>query len=252
MAQGQNEGILNVKNGSANVKDSMVLDYERGQSDVILPHPWQTDTCIGEWHYKRSIFENHQYKTPDQVVKTLVDIVSKNGNLLLNIPIRGDGTIDSDEVAFLEGMAAWMAVNKESIFATRPWKIPGEGPVKVKGGGFSEGGRPYTAQDFRFATKGNVLYATAMAWPDDGKLTIKTLSSTRPGFVGKVKSVSLLGSPEKLAWSRLPTAWPSRYRRRSPATTPTPSRSPASTWPRPGPRRRPRPRSTPRRTAATR
>ncbi len=191
--KGTNEGILNVKDGSANVKASMVLDYERGQSDIIQPHPWQTDTCIGDWHYRRSLYENHQYKTPDQVVKTLVDIVSKNGNLLLNIPVRGDGTIDPDEVAFLQGMAAWMKVNSEAIFATRPWKLYGEGPVKAKGGGFSEGARPYTPQDFRFTIKGDVLYATAMGWPDDGKLTVKTLASASPGLVGSVKAVSLLG-----------------------------------------------------------
>jgi alpha-L-fucosidase len=201
--QGNLEAILNVKSGSSQVKQSMVLDYERGRSDQIQPHPWQTDTCIGEWHYKRSIFENHQYKTPRQVVRMLVDIVSKNGNLLLNIPVKGDGTIDSDEVAFLQGMAAWMKVNREAIFDTRPWKISGEGPIKVKGGGFSEGGEDrLTAKDFRFTTKGNVLYATAMDWPEDGKYVVTTLATNAPGLVGKVKRVGLLGSSEKLAWTQ--------------------------------------------------
>ena len=106
--KGRLDAVMNVKDGSPNVKQSMVLDYERGRSDAIAPHPWQTDTCIGDWHYKRAIYETHSYKTPDQVVKMLVDIVSKNGNLLLNIPVRGDGTIDPDEVAFLHGMAAWI------------------------------------------------------------------------------------------------------------------------------------------------
>ena len=200
---GKLEAILNVKDGSSQVKQSMVLDYERGRSEKILPHPWQTDTCIGDWHYRRSLYENHQYKTTRQVVRMLVDIVSKNGNLLLNIPLRGDGTIDSDEVAFLQGMAAWMKVNSEAIFATRPWKIPGEGPVKVKGGGFSEGGEDQlTAKDFRFTTKGNVLYATAFGWPDEGKFVVRTLASASPGLVGKIKTVSLLGSQEKLAWTQ--------------------------------------------------
>ena len=191
---GRLDAILNVKSGSSQVKQSMVLDYERGRSESILPNPWQTDTCIGDWHYKRSLYENHQYKTARQVVRMLVDIVSKNGNLLLNIPVRGDGTIDADEVKFLQGMAAWMDVNAESIFATRPWKIPGEGPIKVKGGGFSEGGEDrLTAADFRFTTKGNVLYATAFGWPDSGKLTVKTLAAGSPGIVGNVKSVQMLG-----------------------------------------------------------
>jgi alpha-L-fucosidase len=83
-----------------------VEDYERGASDVIQPSPWQTDTCIGEWHYRRSLFDEHRYKTMPRVVHTLVNVVSKNGNLLLSIPMRGDGTIDEDEVAFLDGMAA--------------------------------------------------------------------------------------------------------------------------------------------------
>ena len=201
--QGKLEAVMNVKDGSPNVKQSMVLDYERGRSDQIAEHPWQTDTCIGDWHYRRSLYENHQYKTPDQVVKMLVDIVAKNGNLLLNIPVRGDGTIDPDEVAFLEGMAAWMAVNSEAIFATRPWKISGEGPAKVRGGGFSEGGEErLTAKDFRFTTKGNALYATALGWPDDGRYVVTTLAAGAPGIVGKVKNVTLLGSPEKPAWAQ--------------------------------------------------
>ena len=200
---GRLDAILNVKSGSSQVKQSMVLDYERGRSESILPNPWQTDTCIGEWHYQRSLYENHQYKTARQVVRMLVDIVSKNGNLLLNIPVRGDGTLDADEVKFLQGMAAWMDVNAESIFATRPWKISGEGPIKVKGGGFSEGGEDrLTAADFRFTTKGNALYATAFGWPDSGKLTVKTLAANAPGLVGRVKRVSLLGSPDKLTWAQ--------------------------------------------------
>ncbi len=200
---GRLDAIMNVKDGSPNVKQSMVLDYERGRSDKIVPHPWQTDTCIGEWHYKRSMYENHQYKTANQVVRMLVDIVAKNGNLLLNIPVRGDGTIDPDEVAFLQGMAAWMTVNEEAIFATRPWKIPGEGPVKVRGGGFSEGGEDrLTAHDFRFTTKGNILYATAMGWPDSGQLTLRTLAADAPGVVGDVKTVHLLGVPGALAFTR--------------------------------------------------
>jgi alpha-L-fucosidase len=192
--QNKNEGVLNVKNETDRVKNSMVLDYERGRSDAIAEKPWQTDTCIGDWHYRRSIYLNHSYKTPDQVVKMLVDIVSKNGNLLLNIPVRGDGTIDPDEIAFLHGMAAWMKINGEAIFATRPWKISGEGPVKMKGGGFSEGGEErLTSEDFRFTTQGNVLYATAMDWPDTGTLTVRTLAANGPGLVGNVNTVELLG-----------------------------------------------------------
>ena len=185
--------VMTGKGLDAAQRRAILLDFERGQSDEIEPTPWQTDTCIGQWHYQRSVYENHQYKTPDQVVKMLVDIVSKNGNLMLNIPLRGDGTIDPDERAFLQGMAAWMKVNAEAIFATRPWTLSGEGAVKVQGGSFDEGVRPYTAQDFRFTTKGSVLYATALGWPDGGALTVRTLAAGAAGIVGEVRGVELLG-----------------------------------------------------------
>jgi alpha-L-fucosidase len=202
---GRLEAVLNGKGLNAAQRKCMVDDFERGRSDTIVPHPWQTDTCIGDWHYRRSLYENHRYKTVDQVVKMLVDIVAKNGNLLLNIPVRGDGTIDDDEIKFLKGMAAWMMVNEEAIFATRPWTISGEGPVKVRGGGFSEGGEErLTAADFRFTTKGNVLYATAMGWPTDGRYVLRTLAAGAAGIVGDVKQVQLLGHRQNLPFQRTP------------------------------------------------
>jgi len=198
---GRLEAVLNGKGLNEQQQRAMVHDFERGRSDKIVPHPWQTDTCIGQWHYDRSVYEKHQYKTPDQVVKMLVDIVAKNGNLLLNIPVRGDGTIDEDEEKFLAGMAAWMGVNGAAIFGTRPWKVSGEGPVKVKGGGFSEGGEDrLTAADFRFTTQGNTLYATALGWPEDGKFVVRTLAAGAPGVVGRVRNVALLGHPNPLPW----------------------------------------------------
>ena len=125
-------------------KQCMVWDVERGSPDHIQDLAWQTCTCIGDWHYNRSIYENGTYKSAATVVHMLIDIVSKNGNLLLNIPVRGDGSIDDKEIAILEGIAAWMDINKESIFDTRPWKIYGEGPIAEKanpinGPGFNEG-----------------------------------------------------------------------------------------------------------------
>lgn len=200
---GRTQAVLNGKGLGPDQARAMVQDFERGRSGRIEPHPWQTDTCIGDWHYRRSLYENHQYKTADQVVKMLVDIVSKNGNLLLNIPLRADGTIDPDERRFLVQMAAWMGVNGEALYGTRPWAVSGEGPVKVRGGGFSEGGEDkLTAADFRFTTKGATLYATAMGWPEGGKYVLKTLAADAPGIVGRVKNVRLLGSKETLRWTR--------------------------------------------------
>lgn len=91
--------------------------------DDIKEFPWQTCTCIGDWHYNREVYDQKRYKTVRQVVHQLIDIVSKNGNLLLSIPVRGDGSLDELEVEFLEGLAKWMDVNGEAIYGTRPWKI---------------------------------------------------------------------------------------------------------------------------------
>ena len=125
---GKLEAVLNAKKVSPDKRGCVVLDIERGGARDLQPQPWQTDTCIGDWHYERAIAERHGYKKSGAVLRTLADIVSKNGNLLLNIPVRGDGTIDDDEVKFLEEMAAWMDVNGEAIFGTRPWAVYGEGP----------------------------------------------------------------------------------------------------------------------------
>src|SRR4029077_6614140 len=112
------------------------------------PDAWQTDTCIGDWHYNVNTLNRHGYKTPLQVVQMLIDIVSKNGNLLLNIPLKGDGSIDEDEQKFLAEISTWIPAHGDAIFATRPWKIYGEGPstTNIQRGTF--GGardvRPYT------------------------------------------------------------------------------------------------------------
>ena len=129
----------------------------------------------------------------------LADIVSKNGNLLLNIPVRGDGTIDDKEVAVLEGIAGWMDINKESIFDTRPWTIFGEGPDAEKKNpmnaqGFNEGKNKYTAKDIRFTEKNGTLYAIVMEWPKDGKIVIKSLAAGSPNYEKEIKKVQLLGS----------------------------------------------------------
>ncbi len=221
---GKNEAVMNTKGLDLDQRKCLVRDIERGKSETIDPNPWQTDTCIGVWHYDRSLFELHKYKTPDAVIGMLVDIVSKNGNLLLNIPVRGDGTIDSDETACLEGIASWMAVNSEGIFGTRPWKIFGEGPSTVGAGEANRFGgvrdvssKPYTTQDFRFTAKGNTLYAFSMALPQ-GEAKIKSLGARSPQGV-KVKRVQLLGTEGAVKWQQTdddliiecPATLPSKY-----------------------------------------
>lgn len=185
-------------------KKCMVWDVERGAPDKGQELAWQTCTCIGDWHYNRGVYESNSYKSAAVVIRMLVDIVSKNGNLLLNIPVRGDGTIDYKEVKILENIASWMEINKESIFDTRPWITFGEGPSveavnKLNGAGFNEGKTQYTAKDIRFTQNGNILYVTLMGAPTE-KIIVKSLSINNSK--GKVKKVKLLGSNEKLSWEQ--------------------------------------------------
>jgi alpha-L-fucosidase len=218
---GNLEAVLNSKGLEPEHAGTMVLDIERGRADRILPAPWQTDTCIGDWHYKRSLYEERRYKSARQVIQTLVDIVSKNGNLLLSIPLRGDGSIDEEESRFLDGLASWMPANGEAIFGTRPFAVFGEGAPDVKGtANFNESRfRPYTARDIRFTTKGDILYATALDWPGDGKLTIETLAQGRTEYPKPIGQVELLGNPGPLPFSReanglivtLPKTKPNEY-----------------------------------------
>jgi alpha-L-fucosidase len=204
------QGVMNTKNLNEQQRRCLVWDVERGKADTLQPYPWQTDTCIGDWHYRRSIFERHRYKTPAMVVGMLVDIVSKNGNLLLSIPVRGDGSIDDDEVKFCEAMAKWTDVNGQAIFGTRPWTIYGEGPSTepkptTRSQQFSEGKeKPYTPQDIRFTAKGETLYAIALAWPEDGKLVIQSLASGSGKYEGEIGKVELLGASQLLKWERTP------------------------------------------------
>ncbi len=179
----------------------MVWDIERGQSNAIEPLPWQTDTCIGSWHYNKPIYTNHKYKSAKTVVHTLIDVVSKNGNLCLSVPIKGDGTIDSDEREIVEDIGKWMAINSEAIYDTRPWKIFGEGPALEKvaalsAQGFNEGkGKPFTYEDIRFTAKDKTLYAFSMGLPnaEGTDIIIKSLATNSSIKVGTIESVALLG-----------------------------------------------------------
>jgi alpha-L-fucosidase len=207
---GKLEAVMNTKHLEPAHKTAGVEDIERGVAIGILAEPWQTDTCIGGWHYDRRLFDEHKYKTVGQVVRMLVDIVSKNGNLLLNVPVKGDGTIDDDEVAFLVGMGKWMDVNGEAIYGTRPWLVYGEGPSVAEsaetgqfGGARDVRSKPYTSEDVRFTTKGNALYAVLLDWPANKSAVVKTLATNSPRVAGrKVTGVALLGFTGDVAWKQ--------------------------------------------------
>ena len=174
---------------------AIVEDVERGFLDEIRPEPWQTDTCIGNWHYDRRIYEQNAYKTSKQVIQRLADVVSKNGNLLLNIPVRGDGTIDDKEEAIVDQIAAWTKLNGEAIFATRPWHIFGEGPTKPPEGMLNEQeAKPFTGKDVRFTKRDDALYAIFLDWPV-GESAIASLGlRSFPDAV--IERIDLLGGPE--------------------------------------------------------
>lgn len=174
---------------------AIVEDVERGWVDEIRDLPWQTDTCIGNWHYDRRIYENDGYKTPKEVIQRLADVVSKNGNLLLNIPVRGNGTIDDKEEAILDRVTSWTKRYGEAIFGTRPWRIYGEGPTRPPAGVLNENeAKPFTAFDIRFTRTGDALFAIFMDWPED-EAAIRALGERElPGAM--IERVELLGGPQ--------------------------------------------------------
>jgi len=193
------EVVINSKMNDEKTRRAVVEDVERGGKAGIYPSPWQTDTCIGGWDYNLDYANGAStYKTPETVVRMLIDIVSKNGNLLLNIPLRPDGTPDDYGIWFLKEMAKWMAVNGEGIYGTRPWKVFGEGPTNTDGGHMAETTTEnYNAEDFRFTTKGGVLYVFAMTVPE-GDLLVKSLAK---GSI-EISTVELLGSGKAVQWEQ--------------------------------------------------
>jgi alpha-L-fucosidase len=200
---GKLEAVVNAKFLPPERRAGLVEDTERGFREGIEPLPWQTDTCIGDWHYNRGVFTNHHYKPAATVIHRLCDIVSKNGNLLLSIPVRGDGSIDADERKILGDLADWMGRNGEAIHGTRPWRTFGEGPTRVAGGMFSEGqSQAFTAEDIRFTTKGGALYAIAFGRPSSGVLRITSLAQDSALAPGAIERVEALGSADSLPFTR--------------------------------------------------
>ena len=191
---GKVEAVYNCKEASGG---RWVEDVERGIMPKIDPYPWQTDTSIGDWFYNR----NWKFRPLSWVVHTLVDNVSKNGNLLLNVVQRPDGSLDPEVERMLEQMAAWTAVHGEAIFGSRPWLVYGEGAVRAKGGAFKEDYQ-YTSRDIRFTTRGKVLYALALGWPADNRLTIRSLGKPAGETINQISGIKLLGYNGKIEWTQ--------------------------------------------------
>ena len=174
-----------------------VQDYERGVNGGIDPYPWQCDTSIGDWFYNK----HWKYQPLNWTVHMLVDITSKNGNLLLNVVLRPDGSLDPEVETMLHQLADWTKINGEAIYGTRPWLVYGEGAVKAKGGMFKENFE-YSAKDIRFTTKGKTLYAIALGWPADGQFIIQSLAKSDDENVNQIKRVELLGYKGQLKFTQ--------------------------------------------------
>jgi alpha-L-fucosidase len=182
-------------------ESAAVLDVERGHFADARPRHWQTDTSISwkSWCY----VENDELKSPESLIQLLVDVVSKNGNLLLNVGPKADGTFVPETEQRLLTIGKWLQANGEAIYGTRPWKKYGEGVAQTVEGQFKEGAeRPYTSEDIRFTTKPGVLYAIAMKSPSRNQLLIKSLPSMDQAV--RIKNVSLLGSSSKTTWKSTP------------------------------------------------
>jgi len=208
---GKMEGVITGKRAPKNLVKAMVVDYERGLADSILPYPWQSETCIGDWHYLRTLFdapgEYGGYMPPREVIHWLIDTVSKNGTFLLNIPGRPDGTIDSKERLILERLSEWFRIN-------------GEGPHLKAGPTNGKLTTAFDAQDVRYTRNkaGSVVYAFVLGWPEE-TLLFRALGAAASPQPGKVGHVELLGTPEAIHWQQSAQGLRIEPPRRKPAAT---------------------------------
>ena len=197
----RNGGVTDVVYTCKQSSDGMwVQDLERGVQDSINPFPWQTDTSIGDWYYRTG----QKYKSATEVIQMLVDIVSKNGNLLINIVQTPEGDLEPDVIKIVNEIGMWTSINGEGIYGTRPWKVYGEKPpaeTVVKSGSFNEDKLNYSAQDIRFTTKGNTLFAFCLGEPTSD-ININSLGKDSKFSGKKIASVTMLGGSGKLQWKQ--------------------------------------------------
>ena len=206
---GENRAVYNQKDRRPEVYKIGVLDIEKSQLPDILPEPWQTDTCIGNWFYD----VHKEYKHPKHIIEMLVDIISKNGTMLLNILQRPDGSLDDEALYILQELATWFPICGEGVYGTRPWRISSEGDSRVVIQGFTEEAVEWTSSDYRFTCKGNTVYAFLLKTPESRVAVIKSLKPEE-----RVSKVRLLGEGEVpftqyegVLTIRLPEKMPTEY-----------------------------------------
>jgi alpha-L-fucosidase len=209
---GKMEGVLTTKQVPDRLAKALVADIERGITSGIAPFPWQSETCIGDWHYNRRLFDHPGeyggYQNPGDIIHWLIDTVSKNGTFILNIPGRPDGTIDSKEIAVLDRITEWIEVNGEAIYETRPWKVFGEGPAAMRNQpSGSQGVSQLGAEDIRFTRNkaGTVVYAIVLGWPEK-QVVVQALGTSSPQLSARIANVELLGCPEKIRFGQCESA----------------------------------------------
>jgi len=197
----RHQGVVLTYKGYDFPENAAVLDIERGKLDTLRLLPWQTDTSVSihSWGY----VENDQYRDAKSLIDELVDVVSKNGNLLLNVGPKSDGTIPEQARAILLQIGAWLKTNGEAIYGSRPWLVYGEGPTKVTSSAKNSDRQEFTAQDIRFTTHNGALYAIALGWPASGDLRIRSLARGLPYLQGPVCQITLLGSTGKIPFRQL-------------------------------------------------
>ena len=194
------QGVVLTYKENAFPENAAVLDVERAKLDALRLLPWQTDTSVSihSWGYVK----NDEYRDSASLIDELVDVVSKNGNLLLNVGPEADGTIPAEVRSTLLEMGAWLRVNGDAIYGSRPWLVYGEGPTKVTSSARHSDRQQFTPEDIRFTTHNGAIYALALGRPASGELRIHTLYRGTPYLDGPVCGIRLLGFPGAVSWSQ--------------------------------------------------